>query len=68
LIGAIDPVPARPNPTLATPIVLTETQCEQILAFVRNGLLDPRATPDHLRRLVPRSVPSGRPVMLFEFP
>jgi hypothetical protein len=30
--------------------------------------LDPRATPDHLQRLVPRSVPGGQPVMVFEFP
>ena len=67
-IGPIDPILARLDPVLATPIVLSETQFQQLLAFVRDGLLDPRATPDHLRRLVPRSVPGGRPVLQFEFP
>ena len=28
----------------------------------------PRAIPDRLRRLVPHTVPSGRPVLVFEFP
>jgi cytochrome c peroxidase len=67
-LGPMDPVLARLDPALTTPTVLTEAQFEQLLAFVRDGLLDPRATPDHLRRLVPRSVPSGRPMLLFEFP
>jgi cytochrome c peroxidase len=67
-LGPMDPVLARLDPVLSTPIVLTETQFEQLLAFVRDGLLDPRATPARLRRLVPHSVPSGRPVMIFEFP
>src|SRR5262245_33103285 len=66
--GPIDPVLARLDPILATPIALTDEQIDQLVAFVRGGLLDPRATPQHLRRLVPRSVPSGRPVLIFEFP
>jgi cytochrome c peroxidase len=66
--GPMAPVLARLDPALATPIVLTEAEFEQLLAFVRDGLLDPRATPDRLRRLVPRTVPSGRPVPVFEFP
>jgi cytochrome c peroxidase len=65
--GPIEPVLARIDPILATPIILTNEQIEQLVAFVRNGLLDPRAKPEHLRRLVPRSVPSGRPVLTFEF-
>jgi cytochrome c peroxidase len=67
-LGPMAPVLARLDPVLSTPVVLIETQFEQLLAFVRNGLLDPRATPERLRRLVPHSVPSGRPVMIFEFP
>jgi cytochrome c peroxidase len=67
-LGPMDPVLARLDPTLSTPIVLTEAQFEQLVAFVRDGLLDPRATPERLRRLVPRAVPSGRPVLVFEFP
>jgi len=66
--GPMGPVLARLDPALSTPIVLTQSQFDQLLAFVRDGLLDPRATPDRLRRLVPHSVPSGRPVLVFEFP
>ncbi|HEU4744744.1 MAG TPA: cytochrome c peroxidase [Anaerolineales bacterium] len=67
-LGPMAPVLARLDPALSTPIVLTESQFDQLLAFVRDGLLDPRATPDRLRRLIPHSVPSGRPVLVFEFP
>jgi cytochrome c peroxidase len=67
-LGPTAPVLARLDPVLFSPIVLTESQFEQLLAFVSHGLLDPRATPDRLQRLVPRTVPSGRPVLVFEFP
>ncbi len=67
-MGPMDPVLARLDPALASPIVLTETQFNQLLAFVRDGLLDPDATPDHLQHLIPRAVPSGRPVLVFEIP
>ena len=66
--GPMAPVLARLDPALSTPIVLTEAQFEQLLAFVSHGLLDPRATPDRLKRLIPHTVPSGRPVLVFEFP
>lgn len=66
--GPIDPVLARVDPLLATPIPLTDEEFRQLVAFVRNGLLDPRARPENLAKLVPRSVPSGRPVLIFEFP
>jgi cytochrome c peroxidase len=67
-MGPVDPVLARIDPILAVPINLTEDEFDQLVAFVRHGLLDPRAKPENLRRLVPRSVPSGRPVLIFEFP
>lgn len=67
-LGPMAPVLARIDAILSTPIVLTESQFEQLLAFVRDGLLDPRATPQRLRHLVPRGVPSGRPMLVFEFP
>jgi cytochrome c peroxidase len=67
-LGPMAPVLTRLDPVLSTSIVLTETHFEQLLAFVRDGLLDPRATPERLRRMVPHNVPSGRPVMIFEFP
>ena len=65
--GPIAPVLARVDPILATRINLTTDQFRQLVAFVRYGLLDPRARPENLRKLVPRSVPSGRPTLTFEF-
>jgi cytochrome c peroxidase len=65
--GPIEPVLARVDPVLATPIALTEEETRQLVDFVRNGLLDKRAQPDRLRNLVPKSVPSGRPVLKFQF-
>src|SRR5215212_350722 len=67
-LGPMTPVLARLDPAVSTSIVLSESQFEQLLAFVRHSLLDPRAAPDRLRRLVPHTVPSGRPVLAFEFP
>jgi cytochrome c peroxidase len=67
-MGPIEPVLERLDAVLATPIPLTEEEIEQLVAFVENGLLDPRARPENLKRLVPKSVPSGRPVHSFEFP
>jgi cytochrome c peroxidase len=66
--GPIEPVLACLDPILGTPIDLTSEQFRQLIAFVENGLLDPRAKPDNLRKLVPSTVPSGRPVLTFEFP
>jgi cytochrome c peroxidase len=63
--GPLEPVLARLDPLLA-PVRLTEAEFGQLLAFVRNGLTDPRARPERLRRLIPRTVPSGRPVSVFE--
>jgi cytochrome c peroxidase len=67
-IGPMNPVLARLDPILAAPITLTNEEFNQLIAFVRYGLLDPRAEPRFLRRLLPHSVPSGRPVSIFEFP
>lgn len=66
--GPMDPVLERLDPVLAEPIELNEMQVAQLITFVRNGLLDPRAKPENLQRLVPHNVPSGRPLLLFEFP
>lgn len=65
--GSIEPVLACIDPLLTTPITLTDAEFNQLVAFVRNGLLDRRARPENLARLVPRSLPSGRPVLIFEF-
>jgi hypothetical protein len=45
---------------------LTDEEFSQLVDFVRNGLLDQRAKPENLRKLIPRSVPSGFPVLGFE--
>jgi cytochrome c peroxidase len=66
-VGPTAPLVAALDPRLATPIKLTLAELDDVLAFVRDALLDPRATPAKLRKLVPRKVPSGRPVLSFEF-
>jgi cytochrome c peroxidase len=64
--GPIEPVLARVDPLLATPIELSAEEVNNLLAFVRDGLLDERATRQNLCRLVPQTVPSGFPAMRFE--
>jgi hypothetical protein len=46
---------------------LTDEEVADLVAFVGHGLLDPRARPERLRRLVPDALPSGRPPLVFEF-
>jgi cytochrome c peroxidase len=65
-MGPIEPVLARVDPILATPTNLTDEEFSQLVDFVRNGLLDQRAKPENLRKLIPKSVPSGFPVLRFE--
>lgn len=67
-VGPSEPLLARLDPLLAQPVALTDEEFRQLVAFVRNGLLDPRARPERLRRLVPKQLPSGRPPLVFEFP
>jgi cytochrome c peroxidase len=66
--GPLEPMLARVDPLLAEPIVLSDVRFAQLVAFVRHGLLDTRATPGRLRHLVPHELPSGRPVLIFVFP
>jgi cytochrome c peroxidase len=65
-LGPIEPVLERVDPLLATPIELSSTEFEALVAFVRDGLLDQRAKRQDLCALIPRSVPSGYPTMRFE--
>lgn len=67
-MGPSKPVLARLDPLLAKPITLTNEQFDQLVAFVRDGLLDPRAKPENLRGLVPHTLPSSRAGLIFEFP
>ena len=64
--GPIAPVLARIDPALATPITLSSDEFRQLIAFLRTGLLDPRANPHDLRKLIPARVPSGRPIHVFQ--
>jgi cytochrome c peroxidase len=64
--GPIGPVLARIDPLLATPITLSEDEFRQLVAFLRTGLLDPRANAKGLRKLIPARLPSGRPVAKFQ--
>jgi hypothetical protein len=59
---------ARIDPLVAHPTHLTKHEFNWLVDFVRNGLLDDGADARHLRRLVPKRAPSGRPVLTFEFP
>jgi cytochrome c peroxidase len=65
-LGPIEPVLARLAPELLTPAHLTHAEFGALVAFVREGLLDPRARPEHLCGMVPAEVPSGRPVATFQ--
>ena len=62
-----EPVLARLDPLLQTPIQLSDEEFSQLVDFVRHGLLDPRIMPQRLKRLVPQRVPSGSAMLDFEF-
>ena len=65
--GPIESVLERLDPLLASPIGLGDQELRSLLEFVRDGLLDQRAQPEHFRSLVPERVPSGRAPLVFEF-
>ncbi len=65
-MGPTEPVLELLDPILDAPIMLTDEEFSQLVDFVRNGLLDHRAKPENLRKLIPRLVPSGFPVLRFE--
>jgi cytochrome c peroxidase len=65
-VGPIKPVLDRLDPLLRHPIELTPAEFNDLVSFVRDGLLDERAKPENLCKLVPASVPSGFPVLQFQ--
>lgn len=65
-LAPIEPVLARLDSLLVSPVYLTDDEFRQLVDFVRVGLLDPRAKPENLRKLIPKRVPSGRPVPVFQ--
>src|ERR1041385_9133737 len=65
-MGPMEPVLTRVDPILVTPIELTADEFQQLVDFVRTGLLDREATPEVLKKQIPKSVPSGFPVLRFQ--
>ena len=57
---------SRVDPLLAGTIDLKQSEFNHLVAFVRDGLLDPRAAPQSLCRVIPAAVPSGRPLLHFQ--
>ena len=62
----LTPILLRLDPLLVSPQRLSEEQLDSIVAFLRNGLLDPRASPEKLRHLIPEKLPSNRPSLVFQ--
>ena len=54
------------DPRLRNPMALDDEEFRDLLHFVDQGLLDPRVKRTHLCELIPASVPSGLPTMVFE--
>ena len=65
-LGPIEPVLSRLDPLLAIPKVLSPQEVNDLVAFVRDGLLDKRAEKQNLCTLLPKAVPSGVSLMQFE--
>jgi cytochrome c peroxidase len=65
-LGPIAPVLDRLDPWLLAPVELSHRERQDLLAFLRRGLLDERATRPAFCALVPRAVPSGLPTLRFE--
>jgi cytochrome c peroxidase len=64
--GPVEPVLRRLDRNLRNPIELNRTEFTDLVAFVRGGLLDNRATKENLCKLVPGSVPSASPLIQFQ--
>ena len=65
-LRAMTPVLETLDPLLAQPTELSGGEFNDLVTFVRDGLLDPEATPAFLCRLIPASVPSGRPLLFYQ--
>jgi cytochrome c peroxidase len=65
-MGPVTPLLANLDPLVATPLYLSPGELDDLTAFVRDGLLDPRARPENLCGLVPKALPSGMPLQIFE--
>ncbi len=66
--GPIQPVLDRLEPKIAAlgDLDLSPREFQDLLAFLRNGLLDPDARPEKLCKQIPETVPSGLKVLEFQ--
>ena len=64
--GPIEVVIQSMDARLSDPSRLTEAELADIVVFLRDGLLDERARPENLMRLIPQELPSGLPPLTFE--
>jgi len=65
-VGPVEPVLTRLDSLLRSPIDLSSDEFNDLLSFVRDGLLDRRVRAETLCKLVPPSVPSGLAPLDFE--
>jgi cytochrome c peroxidase len=59
-------VAASIDPLLRNPLRLSPQEQEDLIQFVRTGLLDERMLPQNTCALLPKSLPSGAPLLHFE--
>ncbi len=64
--GPAEPVLAALDPRLRTPLHLRSEAFSDLIAFLRDGLLDPDASTAAFCALAPATLPSGRPPLRFE--
>lgn len=65
-IGPMRPVLDRLDPLVSKPLRLSKGELDDLVEFVRTGLLDPRATPANFATLIPPRLPSGLDALDFE--
>jgi hypothetical protein len=65
-LGPTQPVLDQLDPLVRRPLQLTRGEFADLTAFVRTGLLDPRATPANLAKLIPPKLPSELEPLEFE--
>jgi cytochrome c peroxidase len=65
-MAPIQKVASRLDPLAILPGLLDENEVSDLIRFVRNGLLDERALPANMCKLVPAALPSGARLPKFE--
>ena len=64
-MGPLGPILERLDSRLRTPIELTSAEFDQLLEFVKVGLMDPAASSSKLRALIPANLPSRKQLHTF---